>query len=888
MPSPVVREVRATLLVAALMAIPSLHAGLACAEEQTSPRADISFNIPAQDVATALEAFGQQSGKSIMFDRDRIGRVMLKPVVGRFTAEQALRHLIDGSGLAMRSADQNTFVIEPAPISASELEKGFRLAAADVASTAEIAAARGAESVKLEEIVVTATKREQRLQDVPISIAAVTADDIDRRGLIGAADYLRGIPGVSQMDGAPGQAIVIRGIEVNTTFQGFRGGETTGTYLGETPTNGAAGMLGSNVDIKVVDVERVEVLRGPQGTAFGSASMGGTVRTIPVAPKLDVFAGRIATGYSLTSGKGDHNYNVQAVGNIPLVTDRIAIRASAYRFSDSGYYSNRAGSSAAFQSALAIPFAAQDFAIDADEVGAQAVSGGRVSALLQANDNLRFTVSYLTQKNETDGVPISTSGAFEQTTFRVAPEHVRRGETLGVLDQDIDIANAMMEYDLGWAALLGSYSHVKGRTLYMRPFTAEVPLNWAASQLNDSPHTGNVGEVRLATKLDGAWNFLGGLYVEKGDDEFLFSTRWFGDPARGVSPSFGRNYGDTFEQRAMKQRAAFAEATWELIPRWTFTGGARAFKYDRSNRVDRTGGALGNTAAPAVIGHAEDSGTTFRANLSFKPGDDALLYAGWSQGFRIGGPQAGLPSGPVCDPDGDGIVDGTNISIASTRKIDSDEMDNYELGTKLSLLQGRLGIDAAVFRMDWSGMPVSQVISLMNPSLPLCVSGFSANAGEALSDGVEVQVRFQATDSQRIDFGGSYIDARLTEDVPAQGLRAGNRLPGGPRVNANVGWQYGFNLAGHSAFARADAIYVGSFFGNLLNSAILETESYMKLDATMRVMLSNLSIDLYVRNLTNEDAFTFRGATALPAVGAFYGYQLRPRTFGMQLSYEFK
>ena len=198
-----------------------------------------------------------------------------------------------------------------------------------------------------------------------------------------------------------------------------------------------------------MDIERVEVLRGPQGTTFGNSSIGGAVRTIPVAPKLDQFEGKMAVGYSVTGDTGGDNYNIQGVGNIPLIKDKLAIRGTAYQYRDSGFYRNGAGSDAAFQ-AFATARGAQAFAVDQEEVGSYYAIGGRVAALLQASENLRFTLSYLRQETEDYGFALATSGNYQQNMLQVAPEHVQRGQTEGLTDYDIDIANALLEYDLGW------------------------------------------------------------------------------------------------------------------------------------------------------------------------------------------------------------------------------------------------------------------------------------------------------------------------------------------------------------------------------------------------------------------------------------------------------
>lgn len=732
---------------------------------------------------------------------------------------------------------------------------------------------------RIEEVIVTATRRAESVQDVPISISVISADDISQRGLVGAADYLRGIPGVSQVEGGQyAQAITIRGIETNPSSHNYSSGATVATFFGETPTTTSAGLGGgSNVDLKLVDIERVEVLRGPQGTAFGSSSLGGAVRTIPMAPRLDGFEGRLAASYSATSDTGGDNYNVQAVGNFPLVTDRLAIRLVGYQFKDSGFYRNRAATDITYQTQVVAPFGAQAFAVNKDEVGSYYVRGGRAAAAFQATENLRFTLSYLTQKTETDGRPLATSGTYDQTLLQVSPRHVLRGHADSIFDTDIDLVNAMMEYSLGWADLLTSYSYIESDS---QGSGLDFGHHLALSGIGLSDYRANVGEVRLVTKLDGDWNFLAGLYYEDLDDDGVFEYRWFGDPATDVFAPGAEFISIGFDRRNLTQKAAFTEVSWEFLEGLTLTGGVRAYKYERTFEGDGSGVFGGGSSRTST----DASGETFRANLSYKLSDDAHVYLGWSQGFRLGKPQRPFDSPGVCDLDGNGVMDGSTIPVAATGNLSSDEVDSYELGGKFALFDQRLTVDAAVFRMEWSGLPVR----VLAPSVPQgCGFAFQSNAGDALSEGVEFQATYQVTEPFRIDFGGSWIDARLTEDVPALGARADNRLAGSPKVNANLGLQYSFELGGHEAVVRADSIYVGRFFGDILESPTTESGDYVKLDVSGRVVLGRLEVDLFVRNLTNEDAFTFRGPSPAPIQREFYGYRMRPRTVGFQLGYNF-
>jgi outer membrane receptor protein involved in Fe transport len=229
----------------------------------------------------------------------------------------------------------------------------------------------------------------------------------------------------------------------------------------------------------------------------------------------------------------------------------------------------------------------------------------------------------------------------------------------------------------------------------------------------------------------------------------------------------------------------------------------------------------------------------------------------------------------VCDANLDGIVDGTTVAVATTGEVDPDSVDSYEIGGKLSFLDRKLAVDAFLFRMDWSDIPVAT-------TLP-CGWQYTANASKARSQGVEVQATLRVSEAFRVELGGSYTDAELTEDAPTLGALAGARLPT-PRVNASLGVQYEFGIAGRPAAVRADAIHVGSFSDNVTHPLYSDAGDYVKIDASARIVLSSIDINFFVRNLTNEDAFTYRGGSFY---SEFYGYRLRPRTVGLELSYGF-
>src|SRR5579859_3311895 len=356
-------------LVAACAAVVLLSGAAAYAAADSSKH----FEIKAKPLADALMEFGAQSGLTVAAPTTLTAGKRSASIRGDLSPTDALGQLLKGSGLTFARAPDGTIAIQAASGGSSSPVR---------TSTVESSSENDStSSPHLADIIVTATKREQAVEDVPASISVITAEDIEKRGLVGAEDCLRGVPGVNQVNSSVGQSIIIRGIETSPSFQAFYAGNTTATYFGETPTTYAAGpATDTNIDVKLADIARVEVLRGPQGTTFGDASLGGAVRTIPVAPKLDRFEGSIGAGYSVTSGTGGDNNQIQAVGNAPLIEGVLAIRATAYRFDDAGYYRNVAGSDPAFLARVASYQGAQALAVDENGVGTRHFTGGRVAA----------------------------------------------------------------------------------------------------------------------------------------------------------------------------------------------------------------------------------------------------------------------------------------------------------------------------------------------------------------------------------------------------------------------------------------------------------------------------------------------------------------------------
>ena len=584
-------------------------------------------NIPAESLGTALQQLAKDRNFQIVYVSEEVNALHTAGAVGEFNTEEALKQLLKGSGMTYRYLDERTVTIQPATgpsgASSSELSPAgtpptsstsgeptseernataqrFLLAQVGTAQSSSGSTASSANSqspekntTPLQEVVVTATKREERLQDVPMSLAVIGSQDIDRRGLIGMEDYLRSIPGVNEIDrGASDNAIVIRGITTSPEGQNSASGTTVSTYFGETPITGAGGYGAGEIDIRPVDMQRIEVLRGPQGTTFGDASLGGTMRLIPAKPRLDAVEGQVTGDYSGTADLGGSNSMIQGVLNVPIVTDRLALRLVGYHYDDSGFYRNVGGSSPAIVGVY------DTFGLDSvisgygqTDVGRMFTTGGRAEALFQATDNLDISVTFLSQKIEQNGVPDSDVGvgAYEQTRGVVGPTGRIRNQLGEVGDTNINLANLVLNYSMGWGTLTTVASWVDSGSANAADLTQafQLPISFTGR----SDFNSFTAETRLASHLEGAFQFLGGLFYERLGEHYADTLDWPGPESTNVIGTTPLFLGDI--RRRLDQRAVFGEFSYDITDKIKATVGGRYFKYKKDEQ-DISSGTFGN------------------------------------------------------------------------------------------------------------------------------------------------------------------------------------------------------------------------------------------------------------------------------------------------------
>ncbi len=848
----------------------------------------VNVDIQAQPARTALRLFGEQTGLQVSFRAEEISKDMeVSAVKGRYSPAEALSRMLAKTGLKYEFVNERTVRVSSG--AALETANGSRSGAAlrlaghawengddssgdrdgqSVSTTPTQSGEKPAESREIEEILVTAQKRQERLIDVPLSISALSGEDIDRRGLVGMGDYLNSIPGVTMHDRGPGRnTIIIRGANVDPEFEASRsGGTAVGIYFGDAALPTYVRTISS--DIKLVDMERVEVLRGPQGTLYGSGSLSGTIRSIPRAPNLQEFSGSVGADYSLTERAGRDNTMVQGVLNMPLVRDKLAVRAVAYRFQNGGFIDSVAGSdpaSVAVATATGVP----QIAVNRRDIGDEEYTGGRLSVLWKPAERFEAQLTYLAQVLEQDGlgqVDVDRAARFEQTHFDISA-FVPGGERSR---HDIDLTNLVLTYDVGWGTLLSSSSWVSSNGLENRDIGVLLGGTLALPQT-----TGVVDmdvfsqEVRLVSDLPLPVKFITGAYYENVDTHTREHT------LVGTAPAFNP-FGNPIllfsdVQTELEQVALFGELGYRWRDLLTLTVGARAFDYRRSDFSSLVG-ALSGGAAP-TLQKIDERGETYKVNLSYTPTPAAHIYAQWAQGFRLGRGGSIIPRA-LCDTDSDGIIDGTGLTIDQAQKIKSDTLENFEVGGKFAWLDNRVVTNLSAYQSDWDDLALAVI--------PTCRLAITTNAGKARLRGIEFDALVQLTQALRMNVASSVIDSELQEVAQGVPTQVGVRLPGSADFNFSAGLQYDFRLLGHAAFVRGDYNYVGGYLNNIQANTlnIMESGDYQIANLRFGVFVNQVSLEAFVNNVTGEEGFTWINFVQ-------EGTVLRPRTVGLRMKVNF-
>lgn len=753
----------------------------------------------------------------------------------------------------------------------------------------EQAAGTGAQSSAEErpsDIVVTATRRAETVRTVPFNIQAITADTLQNTGATDLADFARTVPGLSftETGAERGSVIVLRGLRtgLDSAFS-----PTTTVYVDEVPMD--LPYRGGPLDLKLVDMERIEVLRGPQGTLFGGGAIGGTIRYISKKPDLAEYEGRVGAELSGTR-HGGANYNLTAMLNIP-VSGTIAVRANIGHFDNDGFIDNiRLGTS---------------------NINHDRVTSGRIAILFRPTDDLRIDLTYNRQEAR-----YGDDTTLRESQDPLTVDYVFPGRTR----YTAQLANLTLAYDFGGVSLTSSTSYVHERqrskndyTFFIRDvllgsFVPNIPeFNVTTERYGRS--YGFTQELRLVSDSDGPLSWIiGGYYNRKRvreDQQERVPIPFPGQDAfeqnvLGVELNDDKEFTYGYDNR-FREFAIFGELKYQLTDAWQASIGGRYFDVKGrgdSYAIDQWFGIDGRDAngfartvpfaSERLTGNYREKRSVWRFNTSYKLGARNLVYATVAQGYRPGGFNLATPINGV---------------VLVNRQYDSDDLVSYELGGKFSLLDNRLYVSAALFYIDWSDIQA-------NLRTPMGF-GYLGNAGQAVSKGLELEVeaRDLLTDGLRLNAGYSFTDVKLTETVERIGFD-GERVPYVPRHSLSLmadyetpigaGLKLGFNWL--STFTGKTWADFGPFQpvrdpatqrfmpSASPNPLYLPIESYWLTNVSVRLQGESWSARLFVDNLFDKRYSSTRSfvAASSPYAGPDVQYTAnRPRTIGVGLSKDF-
>jgi outer membrane receptor protein involved in Fe transport len=732
--------------------------------------------------------------------------------------------------------------------------------------------------VRLEEIVVTATKRPQTLQDVPVAVTAITGDDIAARGFTNYADYINTVPNMWMQDLGPGTTqIYIRGL-VASGGSGF----PVATYFGEAVTS----LLTNNggfANLRLVDIDRVEVLRGPQGTLFGANSLAGVLRIVPQAPNLTDFqVSAAARGWS-TAHSDDGSEHFEGVLNIPIISEKLAARFVAYQDHIAGYLDNVVPAAAPID--YSAGFGAPDGtlvipghdAFTRKDINSEDTWGGRAAVSWKPLAPLHIDLSFVAQETRLNSEP-GTQPAFGDYVVQRPLDSYSQGEFL----EAERIGQLVAGYDWDTVSLTSATGYTR-----MQRYAAEDigflavdaglgPQLWAL--LDRSKGEAFTQEVRLQSRGTGPFQWLAGYFYTNSSFDLAQTIPDYSCPTCLPEVLYGQNFaletvGNLIGEK-QKQQSVFAEASYDLTSQWTLGAGARYLRdYIESFNPAATGLlAGGDTPASPPVG-GRNSVFNPSAYVRFKANEEMTYYLQAARGFR-----GGTPNQPLAyDPNGPCGETAAADGVGPLTKPDT--LWTYELGLKSNWSDGRIAANAAIFHQRWDGVQ-------LNVNQPCGFTGF-VNGGNASGNGAELEMTARFNRAWSANLSASYVYNKFDSVTPGVGYTPGERVPGAPEENASAGLQYGFALGTTWAgYARADYVYVGDVhyvFGAGATSSPFLQGGYGQADARLSLQSKQWGFELFTHNLTNRRA----AETIVDPSRGGYNYMIRPREIGMEVRYSF-
>jgi iron complex outermembrane recepter protein len=724
----------------------------------------------------------------------------------------------------------------------------------------------------IEEIIVTATKRgETALQETPLSITALGSKTMTAMGIDDAADFLRSVPGlVFEEQGLGDKKYSLRGVQ-------SVGAATTSVYFDDivfTANNRQDGG-GRNADPKMVDVERIEVLRGPQGTLYGASSMTGTIRFVSRKPNVEEYEGS-ANAQISTTKYGGESYNIDGVFNVPIIKDKLALRLVGYFRDETGWIDR--------------PL------INDKDVNNEDIKGMRAHLLWNASEALTLTGTFIHQDGSTDGR--SAWGEEHRTNTLERYDHCSPKESCNAeithsgntdvwsaynvtANYEADFGNFFVTTGLLDRVFIRSLDNtniislIRGVRLPDGSFDRFNPASrHMIRQTQDRSLWSN--EARFSSSWDSPLQIIAGVFYQEEKNNFISNV--------GSSDSNGDWHDAAVRSNSLWREvyteidhiALFGDVSYAITDDLTATVGIRYFEFDVKETPKSVFGCCSGLIPGTGIGAAiesHDDGINMKYNLAYQVNDDIMVYGQAAEGFRAGGTnEPSILPLAICD----GFVD-----------YGSDSLWNYEVGIKSSWLDNRLTINVTPYYIDWSDIQIRTQVTE-------CLSFFIQNAGKADVMGFEVEANWQPTDQLSLNVALGYADSKLTQDQPFQsgplvdGLD-GDEIAYTPDFTSKVGVEYTIPLSSWPAdvMIRGDWSYTDSSATELrdTNPRLRIMPSYHLVDFRLGLVGHNgWRATLFVDNVFNEREDVSRYTATFDGDSVFTN---RPREIGISFSKDF-
>jgi len=721
-------------------------------------------------------------------------------------------------------------------------------------------------------IIITAEKRPQLLIDVPQSVSVVSGASLETQHASSFQDYLKLVPGLQLNQDTPGEGrLIVRGVNTGGVAS------TVSVYVDETPFGSSSGLVNGAVlagDFDTFDVDRIEVLRGPQGTLYGASSLGGVLRFVTAEPSTKGFEARGRVGIESVKG-GDLGYNANAVVNVPLGST-LAFRASGLYRKDGGFIDS-------------IGTGGSDLAKNIND---DKVYGGRASLLFKPSDAVSVRLTAIGQN-----VDVDASTLIEADPVTLKPLHGLSQSQFVPQFSNLHyrIYNATGDFDLGFAKLTSSTSFSKQNQklradlTFLSPILAgfptflppPAPATFGPNEFFE-PQKTNLSkftqEVRLAGQTSFADWLVGGFYThEKGLIEQDLVTVEPGTMTVKPPPAvFGPTWAHLELHSKYKEIAGFADATVHLTQQFDVQFGGRYSKNDQSAHQFSEGPFAGDAD---FTNKSSEHVFTYSVAPKYKVNPNTTVYARVSKGFRPGGPNVIAPNAPSSVP----------------RTFHSDSVVSYELGVKAQSADHRFSIDAAAFHIKWTDIQLFTTV--IANGIPF---GVNINGSGAKSDGLELTTTVRPVPGLDLSLNGAYTNARLTDDTPPEvGGFKGDKLPFTPKLSVGLNGDYHWQL---TSSARAHigaslrylsgqtAAYDADFVA--AHGRQRHVDPYSIIDLNAGVDFGHFNLQAYVKNLNNSHGVTSTSAVTANGVPIFPGGAIgtgiiRSRTVGLSLGFDY-